>query len=64
MAYRILKVDTTLLKITTEDDENEELKDRTEKHDHEKILKSLHIDDEYYEKKDRNFKKEGTFNYQ
>ena len=43
--------DPTLLTITTKDDEFEELKYKTEKHDHENILKSLKIDNEYYKKK-------------
>ena len=35
-----------LLKIKTKDDENKDLKYRTEKHDHEIILKSLKFDNE------------------
>ena len=41
----------SLLKVTTKDDEIKELKYKTEKHDHENILKSLKIDSEYYRKK-------------
>ena len=40
-----------LLKIKTRDDEIKNLKYQTEKHDHENILKSLKIDNEYYKKK-------------
>ena len=40
-----------LLKIKTRDDEIKNPKYQTEKHDHEKLLKSLKIDNEYYEKK-------------
>ena len=40
-----------LLKIKTRDDETKILKYQTEKHDHENILKSLEIDNEYYKKK-------------
>ena len=42
--------DPTLLEITTED-EIIELKYKTEKHDHQKILKSFKIDDDFYKKK-------------
>ena len=35
----------------TRDDEIKNLKYQTEKHDHENILKSLKIDNEYYKKK-------------
>ena len=45
-----------LLKIKTRDDEIKKIKYRTEKHDHENILKSLKIDDDYY-KKYKNLKK-------
>ena len=40
-----------LLKIKTRDDEFKNLKYQTEKHDHENILKSLKLDNEYYKKK-------------
>ena len=39
-----------LLKIKTRDDEIKNFKYQTEKHDHENILKSLKIDNEYYKK--------------
>ena len=40
-----------MLKIKTKDDEIKDLKYRTEKHDHENLLKSLKIDNEYCKKK-------------
>ena len=43
--------EATLLKIKTRDDEIKNLKYQTEKHDHENILKSLKIDNEYFKKK-------------
>ena len=43
--------DIELLKIKTRDDEIKNLKYQTKKHDHENILKSLKIDNEYYKKK-------------
>ena len=49
--------DSTLLKITTKDDEIKELKYRTEKHDHENILKSLKSDSESYKKKYKSLNK-------
>ena len=42
-----------LLKVKTRDDEIKNLKNETEKHDHENIIKSLEIANEYYKK---NFK--------
>ena len=47
MTYPNLNQDPELLKIETEDDEIDELKYKTEKHDHENILKSLKIDNDY-----------------
>ena len=49
--------DPTLLKITTKDDKNKEIKYKTEKHDHENILQSLKIDNEYYKKKYKSLNK-------
>ena len=43
--------DVELLKIKTRDDEIKNLKYQTEKHDHEHILKSLKVDNDYYKKK-------------
>ena len=55
--YPDLKNESDLLKIKTRDDEIKNLKYQTEKHDHEKILKSLKIDNEYYKKKYKNLNK-------
>ena len=49
--YPDLKNEPEFLKIKTRDDEIKNLKYQTEKHDHENILKSLKIDNEYYKKK-------------
>ena len=49
--------DVELLKIKTKDDQLKELQYKTEKHDHEKILKSLKVDNEYYKKKYKNLNK-------
>ena len=52
MSYPNLKKEhPTLLKTTTGDDEIKKLKNRREKHDYGKILKSLKIDNHYYRKK-------------
>ena len=48
--YPNLNNETELLKIKTRDDEIKNLKDQTEKHDHENISKSLKIDDQFYKK--------------
>ena len=40
-----------VLKIKTRDDEFKNLKSQLEKHDHEIMLKSLKIDNEYFKKK-------------
>ena len=48
--YPDLKNEPELLKIKTRDDEIINLKYRTEKHDHENILKSLKADNEKYKK--------------
>ena len=45
--YPELKNEPELLRIKTRDDEIKALKYQTEKHDHEKILKSLKVDNEY-----------------
>ena len=49
--YPDLKNDVELLKIKTKDDQLKELQYKTEKHDHENILKSLKSDNVYYKKK-------------
>ena len=48
--YPDLKNEPELLKIKTRDDELKNLKHQTEKHDHENIIKSLKVDNEYYKK--------------
>ena len=55
--YPDLKNEPELLKIKTRDDEIKNLKYQTEKHDHENILKSLKVDNEYYKKKYKNLNK-------
>ena len=55
--YPDIKNDVELLKIKTRDDEIKNLKYQTEKHDHENILKSLKVDNEYYRKKYKNLNK-------
>ena len=55
--YPDLKNEPELLKITTRDDEIKALKYQTEKHDHENILKSLKVDNEYYKKKYKSLNK-------
>ena len=52
--YPDLKNEPELLKIKTRDDEIKNLKYQTEKHDHENILKSLKVDNDYYKKKYKN----------
>ena len=49
--YPNLNNEPEFLKIKTRDDEIKKLKYQTEKHDHENILKSLKIDNEYYKKR-------------
>ena len=55
--YPDLKNEPELLKIKTRDDEIQNLKYQTEKHDHEIILESLKVDNEYYKKKYKNLNK-------
>ena len=52
--YPNMNNEPELLKIKTRDDEIKNLKHQTEKHDHENILKSLKVDNEYYLKKYKN----------
>ena len=49
--------EATLLKIKTRDDEIKNLKYQTEKHDHENIIKSLRVDNDYYKKKYKSLNK-------
>ena len=53
--YPDLKSEPEFSKRKTRDDEIKNLKNETENHDHENILKSLKIDNEYYKKKYINF---------
>ena len=56
--YPNLKTDDVeLLKIKTKDDQLKELQYKTEKHNHDSILKSLKIDNEYYKKKYKSLNK-------
>ena len=55
--YPNLNNEPELLGIKTRDDEIKNLKFQTEKHDHENILKSPKIDNEYYKKKYRSLNK-------
>ena len=48
--YPNLKNDVESLRIKTKDEEIKILKYRTEKHDHQNILKSLKVDNDYYKK--------------
>ena len=49
--YPNLNDEPKSMKTKTRDDEIKNLKDQTEKHDHENNIKSLKIDNEYYKKK-------------
>ena len=55
--YPDLKNDVELLKIKTKDDQLKELQYKTERHDHENILKPLKNDNEYYKKKQKSLNK-------
>ena len=55
--YPDLKNDVELLRIKTKDDQLRELQYKTEKHDHENILKSLKNDNESYKKKYKSLNK-------
>ena len=55
--YPDLKNEPELLKIKTQSDEIKKLKYQTERYDHENILKSLKVDNEYYKKKYKKLKK-------
>ena len=59
--YPNLNNDPELLKIKTKDDQLKELQYKTEKHDHENILKSLKNDNEYYKKKYKSLNKKKIF---
>ena len=55
--YSDLKKEPELLKIKTRDDEIKNLKYQTEKHDHENILKSQKVDNDYNKKKYKSLNK-------
>ena len=55
--YPDIKNEPELLKIKTKDDQLKELQYRTEKHDHENIIKSLKSDNESYKKKYKSLNK-------
>ena len=55
--YPNLNNDPELLKIKTKDDEIKDLKFKSERDDHENILKSLKIDNEYPKKKNKSLNK-------
>ena len=55
--YPDLKNEPELLKTKTQSDEIKNLKYQTERYDHENILKSLKVDNEYYKKKYKNLNK-------
>ena len=58
--YPDLKNDVELLKIKTKDDQLKELQYKSERHDHENILKSLKSDNQYYTKKYKSLNKKKT----
>ena len=62
MAYPDLRNEPELLKIKTRDDETKNLKDQTEKHDFENILKSIKSDNESYKKKYKSLNKKNIIN--
>ena len=60
MAYQNLKNNPEIIKAKTKDVESKELNnpvESTEKHDHEKVLKYLKFDNEYYRKKNKSLYK-------
>ena len=54
--YPTLKNEPDLLKLKTGDDEIKNLNYQKEKHDHENVLKSNKINNEYYKNKYKKFK--------
>ena len=60
MSYPNFKEDPTLLKITTKDDEIEELKHTTEKQGFGNIIKSLEDDNKFYGEKRKKFQEKTT----
>ena len=62
--YPNLNNEPELLKIKTRDDDFKNLKYQTEKHDHEKVLKSLKIDNGHHKKKYESLNKKSVVIYQ
>ena len=56
-----MNIELELLKIKTRDDEIKNIKNQTEKHDKENILKSLRSDNEKYKKKNKSLNKKKVF---
>ena len=61
MAYPTLNNDLEMLNLKTREDEIKNSKYQTEKHDHEKFLKSFKFDNEYYKKKYKSLNKKKVF---
>ena len=62
-SYHNLNIEPELPKIPRRDDEIRNLKNQTEKQDHENFLKPLKVDSDYYKKKYKSLKKENKVNY-
>ena len=58
--YPTLNNEPELLETKTRDDEFKNLKYQTEKHNYENMLKSLKIDNEYYNKKNTSFRNQNV----
>ena len=56
-----LNIEPELLKTKLRDNENRNLKQQTEKHDHENILKSLKLDNENHKKKYKSLNRRKVF---
>ena len=63
MAFPNLNNEAELLKTRFKDDQLKELQYKTEKQDHENLLKTLKIDNEYYKKKYKSLNKENIVDY-
>ena len=60
--YPKSNIDPEFSEIKTIDDEIKDIGGRSEKHDHEKFLKSFKIGNEYYKKKCESLNKRNFFN--
>ena len=58
--YPNLNRDPEFIKIKTRDDEIKNLKYQNEKHDHENVIKSLKVDNEYYKKEYKSINKKNV----